>query len=266
MDPLTAISLIILGLVVGVLVGLTSVGSGALMTPILLLDFSSVLTKTLVVGTSTTQGTISKMIASIRNYRQKALQLKYVFLTAITGVPLAAIGAFYSKSLVSSTLFSPFLAAVLLIVGILMISNLRLKHSFAAKDPEMTTLLRIKGMVVGAIVGLIAGLTGVSTGSVLVSSLIMLLKFPSKTAVGLAVFEGSLILLAATVAQLYLGNVSLAFTAFLLVGAIPGILIGSHYKDKIDGRKLGYLIASVIILEAAQTLSNFFFPHAFFIF
>ncbi|MDE1860671.1 MAG: sulfite exporter TauE/SafE family protein [Candidatus Micrarchaeota archaeon] len=266
MDPITIAGIIALGFVVGALVGLTSVGSGALMTPILLLDFGGLVGKTFVVGTATTQGTVTKFFGSLQNYFKKSLRPNYLFMISITGVPLAAIGAFYSSAIISWNLFPPLLAAVLLAVAVLMIYQFRMRRVVHTKDPEMGRSLRIKGLAVGVVVGLIAGLTGVSTGSVLVSALIILLKFPSRTAVSVAIFEGGLILLAATITQLYLGHVNLPFAGLLILGGVPGILLGGHFKFRVNQRLLGYGIAGVIILEASRTLSSFFFGKSFFVF
>ena len=265
-NPITFTSAVMLGLVVGVIVGLTSVGSGALMAPILLLDFGSIVGKTLVVGTATTAGTVEKFVVSLRNYFKKTLKMSYALMIAYTGVPLAAVGAFYSSVLIKWNLFSPLLSGVLLVVGLVIIVQSKLEKINYTKDPPMTRSLRIRGLLVGVVIGLVAGLTGVSTGSLLVASLILLLKFPNRTAVTIALFEGALILFAATATQLYLGHVNLPFTGALLLGGIPGILIGNHYKDRVGQNILGYGIAIVIIFEAARTLSAFFFGKSFFIF
>jgi len=266
MDPITIASLLALGAIVGLLVGLTSVGSGALMTPILLLDFTNVVGKIFVVGTATTQGTVSKMIVSLRNYRKKKLNNDYIFIISLAGIPTAAIGAFYSSTLISWNLFPPILAAVLALTGILIIGMLRFEKINLGKDPKVTSELRVKGIVIGLVVGLIAGLTGVSTGSILVASLILILKFPTKTAVNIAIFEGGIILLAATLAQLYLGHVNFLVTGLLLVGGVPAMLVGNNFKDRVNQKKLGYLVALVIIFESARTLSSFFFGKSFFFF
>ncbi|MDE1845905.1 MAG: sulfite exporter TauE/SafE family protein [Candidatus Micrarchaeota archaeon] len=266
MDPFTIALIVALGLVVGAIVGLTSVGSGALMTPILYLDFASSLAHNLVVGTATTQGTVTKFVASARNYLRGKLSRDYTFMIAITGVPLAVVGAFFSSRFVAFNLFPPFLALVLLFVGVGIVLQLRANKMNHKEDPKLTLRLKRKGMLVGAGIGLIAGLTGVSTGSLLVSSLIILLKFPNRTAVTIAIFEGGLILLAATATQLYLGNVNLPFTGLLVIGGIPGVLIGSHFKDRIDQSMLGYGIAVVIIFESLRTLSSFLFGKSFFFF
>lgn len=266
MGPIILGMTIALGALVGFLVGLTSVGSGAILTPILLIDFASVLSKSLVVGTSTMYGTVTKPIASVRNYVRRSLKLDYAFIIAITGVPFSSIGAFYSGAFLSWNLFPPILAGILILAALGMIMQVRVNGVGALKDPEMSTGLRIKGLLLGIAVGLIAGLTGVSTGSLMVASLILFLKFPNRTAVGIAIFEGGLILAAATITQLYLGHVNLPFTGLLVLGGVPGILLGSHYKDKVDQGLLGYGIAGVIILESARTLSNFLFGKSFFIF
>ena len=266
MDPITIVTVLALGLGIGIIVGLTSVGSGALMTPILYLDFSSALARNLVVGTASAQGTIIKFAASARNYYRKKLRPDYAFMIAITGVPFAVIGALFSTSFITFNLFSPLLALVLLAVGVLIIVQQKASKISHTEDPKMTVKLKRKGWAIGIVIGLIAGLTGVATGSLLVSSLMLILKFPNRTAVSIAIFEGGLILFAAAATQFYLGHIDIAFTGILLLGGIPGVLIGSHYKDRINQKLLGYGIAGVIIFESARTISAFLTGKSFFFF
>ncbi len=255
--------IIALGAFVGFFVGLTSVGSGSILTPVLYLDFPGVLSKLDIVGTSTTYGTITKFVASARAYMTKSLNSNYALMISITGVPTAAIGAFYTTTLISSNLFAPTLAIILIVVAMLMIIDVKKKAT--AADPNVTKKLRIKGLIVGAYVGLIAGLTGVSTGSLLVASLIIFMKFSPRTAVTMAVFEGGIILFAATIVQLYLGHVDFLFTGLLVIGGIPAILVGRHFKDKINQKLLTYGIAGLIIFESARTLAQYFWGKEFFI-
>ncbi len=264
LGPLEISGILILGFVVSLLVGLTSVGSGALMTPILLLDFSSIVPRLFVVGTSTTQGTVVKFVGSARNYLRKAIKMEYAFIVAITGVPLGIVGAYYSAAFVTWPYFSPALAALLLAVAILILVLTKKNILNHKTNPKVDLRLRLKGAAIGAVVGVIAGLTGISTGSLLVASLMLLMKFPNRMAVGIAVFEGGLILFGATVVQLLLGHVDLTVTGLLIAGGIPGILIGSHFKDRANQTLLGYLIAAVIILESLRTLTSFFFGVTFF--
>ncbi len=266
-SPVTIVSLLILGLVVGIIVGLTSVGSGALMTPILYLDFSKILTHAQAVGTATAQGTVTKIVASIRNRLKNALNSSYAFTIAITGVPMAVIGAFLTKIATSYTQFQVVLAAILVIAALSIIYQVRArKHSYSSVDPKVDTNFKMKAMLIGAYVGLIAGVTGISTGSLMVASLILILKFKPHTAVNIAIFEGGIILLAAGITQVYLGNVAFLATGLLILGGIPGILIGNHYKDNIGEKVLTYGVAGVIIFESARILASYFFGKTFFIF
>ncbi len=219
------------GAFIGLLVGMTSAGSGALLAPILLLDFNSVVGKPFVVGTATTYGTITKFVGSARNYLTRSLKSSYVLMIAATGVPTAAIGAFYSSALITWNLFSPLLAIALIVVALLIVLGQKLKKAKSYVDPEMNRNVRIKEMAIGLYIGPIGSFTGVSTGSLLAASLIVLLKFSPRTAVTIAVFEEGVILLAATAVQLYLGHVNFPVTGLLALGRIPGILIGSHLGE-----------------------------------
>jgi uncharacterized protein len=266
-SPSTMVSLLILGLVVGIIVGLTSVGSGALMTPILYLDFSKVLTHAQAVGTATAQGTVTKFAASIRNYLKKSLNSGYAFTIAITGVPLAVVGAFLTKIATSYAQFQVVIAVILVLAALSIIYQIRVnKEDKSFTDPKNDKSFKTKGMLIGAYVGLIAGVTGISTGSLLVASLMIILKFRPHTAVNIAIFEGGIILLAATATQIFLGNVAFLATGLLILGGVPGILIGNHYKDQIGERILGYGVAGVIIFESARVISSYLFGKTFFIF
>jgi len=264
-SPSTMVDLLILGLVVGTIVGLTSVGSGALMTPILYLDFSKFLTHAQAVGTATTQGTVTKIVASIRNYLKKSLKSGYAFMIAIGGVPAAVVGAFLTKWAVNVPVFQVFLAGILIVAAISIILQVWLKkRTYKSGDPKVDNAFKMKGIVIGLYVGLIAGMTGISTGSLLVASLIIILGFKPHTAVNVAIFEGGIILLAATITQLYLGNVAFLATGLLIIGGIPGILIGNHYKDNVGETVLTYGVAGVIIFESARVLVQYFFGKTFF--
>jgi len=92
----------------------------------------------------------------------------------------------------------------------------------------------------------------------------LILKFKPHTAVNIAIFEGGIILLAAGVTQVLLGNVAFLATGLLILGGVPGILIGNHYKENIGERILGYGVAGVIIFESARVLSSYFFGKTFF--
>lgn len=266
MDPITMLLLLGLGAFIGLLVGLTSVGSGALLTPILLLDFSSVVTGAAVVGTSTVYGTVTKIVASAKNFWKRQINSGYAFFIAITGVPTAAIGAFFTTAIINSNLFSPLLAALLIVLAFLIIYDTKIKEKTVKNDPKMDRKLRLKGMFVGLYVGLIAGLTSVSTGSLMVASLILFMRFKPHTAVNIAIFEGGIILLAASVVQTYLGNVNFLAAGLLIIGGIPTILIGNYYKDKVNARLLSYGVAGLILLESARTISQYLWGKKFFIF
>ncbi len=266
LDPITMIGLIALGFVVSMLVGLTSVGSGALMTPILYLDYSGIISHSVAIGTSTTQGSITKSIGSLHNWLRKSLYSTYAFTIAITGVPFAAIGAFFTKTATSFAAFQLFMAAILLIAAALVVFQANIYgKSKVKKDPKMDLVFRIKAATIGIYIGLIAGVTGISTGSLAIASILLFLDMQPHTAVDLAIFEGFVILLAATIVQISLGNVSLPITGLLALGGIPGIIAGSRLKRRLNTSVLTYLIAAVIIFESARIIVNYFFPRLFFI-
>ena len=266
LDPITAIGLIALGFVVSLLVGLTSVGSGALMTPILYLDYSSIISHSVAIGTSAMQGSVTKSIGSIHNWLRKSLYSTYAFTIAITGVPFAVIGAFFTKTATSFAAFQLFMAAILIIAAVLVIFQTSIYgKSKVKKDPKINATFRIKAATIGIYIGLIAGITGISTGSLAIASILLFLDMQPHTAVDLAIFEGFIILLAATIVQISIGNVNFQITGLLVLGGIPGIIVGSRLKGRLNTTALTYLMAAVIIFESASMIINCFFPNLFII-
>ena len=267
LDPITMAGLVILGFVVSMLVGMTSVGSGALMTPILYLDYSSVISHSVAIGTSATQGSITKLAGSLHNWMRKSLYSTYAFTIAVTGVPFAIIGAFMTKTATSYATFQLFIGAILIIAAAVVIFQAAIyKRSEKGSDPQVDRRFRVKGAIIGSYVGLIAGVTGISTGSLAIASIMLFMDMKPHTAVDLAIFEGFIILLAATAVQIYLGNVNLLITGLLALGGIPGIILGSRLKGRFNTTTLTYLIAFVIIFESIRIITNYFFPNRFFIF
>jgi uncharacterized membrane protein YfcA len=109
--------------------------------------------------------------------------------------------------------------------------------------------------VVGAIVGFLVGLTSVGSGTLVIVSLLFLFpRWQSKQFVGTDVFHAALLVSAASLAQFAVGNVNVPMMLSLLLGSVPGVLLGSRLTLRFPEQMLRLSLASVLLLSGAKLL------------
>jgi uncharacterized membrane protein YfcA len=109
--------------------------------------------------------------------------------------------------------------------------------------------------VVGAVVGFMVGLTSVGSGTLIILSLLFLYpRWQSKDLVGTDVFHASMLVSAAGVAQFAAGNVNVGMTAALLIGAVPGVLLGSRLAIGFPDMVLRLSLAGVLVISGAKLI------------
>lgn len=247
------------GLLVGILVGLTGMGGGSLMTPILV--FGLGFSPTLAIGTDIAHGAIFKSVGAIRQRtlgNVKARLSGWMFLgsapMSLAGVAVATLLERRYGSSVEST-GAKVLGAALLLGGI----GLLAKTLFAGNAPRvdsfrLTARDRIVAFAIGFFGGFVVGLTSVGSG--VFFGLTMLLVFPLKSAkvVGTDIFHAAALLWVAGLGHFVAGNVDLSAVGWLLLGSIPGVLIGSQFTLKVPDRALRGVLAGVLVLSGLKLL------------
>ncbi len=252
-DPLFSLS----GFVVGALVGMTGVGGGSLMTPLLILLFgihpaTAVGTDLLYASATKTVGTAVHGVSRTVDWRVVGrLAMGSVPMTALTLIGLSHLGTQTeaANALITSVLaFALFGTAVVLIFRRRIIAHYALR--LAAIPPSKTRAMTI---AMGAALGVLVSISSVGAGAIGVTALILLYPhLPMARIVGSDIAHAVPLTLIAGVGHWFLGLTDLALLSSLLAGSIPGIVIGSYAAPRIPDAALRYILAGTLLLVGGR--------------
>lgn len=247
------------GLVVGMLVGLTGMGGGVLMTPLLVLGLG--MPATAAVGTDLAYSTITKLVGGWQHWRQGTVDLRVVRSLALGSVPatLVAVTTLYllhdTKSADINTLLERMIGVMLIVAASLMVYRMWRGSYAGAEHARPTVEFPTRRLIaIGALGGFLVGLTSIGSGSLIIALLVMTIALAPDKLVGTDVAHAFLLVGAAALAHMFLlRDVDVALAAKLLMGSIPGVLIGSRMAGWVPRRPLQGILA-VLLLSSAYTL------------
>lgn len=250
------------GLLIGLLVGVTGMGGGSLMTPILILvfDFKAVVA----VGTDILHGAIFKTIGAGQHRVLGHVHARLCFWLALGSVP-SSIGGVVLVELLERRYGDDIhdIAATILGVALVAVGLGFLAKTFIHRQPvddrpyRLARRDRMLAVAIGVVGGFVLGLTSVGSGTFF--GLAMLLLFPLTAAkiVGTDLFHAAILLWAAGVAHLASGNVDIAATGWLALGSIPGVLAGGHLTVRLPDRAIRTALAAVLFLAGLKLVGVF---------
>jgi uncharacterized protein len=247
------IALIAFGLGVGVLVGMTGIGGGSLMTPMLILVFG--VAPVTAIGTDLAYAAVTKTVGGYKHWRQKTVDLTLSSWMALGSVP-AAIGGVYVLTLLErwtgrdfDELLLTILAVALLLTGAATLVRAFLKsmHARERATVEMERRHKIVAVALGVSVGFVLGVTSAGSGALIAVGLILLFRLVPTRVVGTDVFHAAIVLWAAGLAHIVAGNVDFGLAGNILVGSVPGVWIGSHWSVRVEPAVLRTTLAVVLI-------------------
>ena len=247
------------GFVVGTLVGLTGVGGGSLMTPILILLFG--IQPMTAVGTDLLYAAATKTGGSLVHGVNHTIEWRVVRRLAMGSVPMAIITLLALHSLGASSreinlYVSKVLGAALLLTSAALIFRRQLVALYRKRvgtlDPSRTRSFTI---LTGAIVGVLVASTSVGAGALGVTALILLYpELPVARLVGSDIAHAVPLTLAAGLGHLLLGSINLSLLGVLLIGSLPGIFLGSVLASRVPDRALRLLLAAVLFFVALKLI------------
>jgi uncharacterized membrane protein YfcA len=218
-----------------------------------------------IVGSSTLQGAAMKGVGTLRNWLDKTLRSPYATWVVVPALPFTVAGALTTGALFAFGLFEPILAAILLVAaGFMAVEATVMKRVTLLEMPQLDTRYKLTAGLLGASVGFVAGLTSVGTGTLTISALILLLRVPAREAASIAILAGVFIFLFASIAHFLQSHIDFPLVGLLLVGAIPGILVGTRLRGRLNPQPLRIAIAVVIALASGRLLIKFFTGSNFF--
>ena len=252
-NPLYAVS----GLLVGVLVGLTGVGGGSLMTPLLVLLFG--FHPGTAVGTDLLYASATKSVGTAVHGANRTVDWRITGRMAMGSVPatLATVALLYALHMhgdAASKLISTVLGFALLFTAVTLLFRRHLMELASRRSvvlsPRTTAILTV---VLGAALGSLITLSSVGAGAIGVTVLIFLYpKMPVARIVGSDIAHAVPLTLIAGAGHWLMGSVDLGLLGSLLVGSIPGIIIASFMTARIPERLLRPILATTLLLVGAK--------------
>jgi uncharacterized membrane protein YfcA len=248
---------VLAGLAVGILVGMTGMGGGSLMTPMLILIFG--FNPKTAVGTDILHGAIFKSFGAWRHRQLGNVHTKLALWMLVGSGPLSLVGVQLASSFGNGAqnTMSEIVGASLILGGLGFLAKTYFPRSERVDDDHfaITTRVRILAILIGATFGFIVGLTSVGSGTFFGLALLLLFPLSATRMVGTDLLHAALLLWIAGAGHLLHGNVDMHAIAWLLVGSIPGVLIGSHLSIRVPERALRVAFAFVLVLSGTKLLN-----------
>lgn len=253
-----SIGMIVMGLFIGFMVGLTGVGGAALLTPLLVLLGIS---PSIAVGTDLAYNSITKFFGSVQHWRQKTINLKLVKYLAIGSIPSAicAVGVlhlfdsfFHNKEQV----IEHALGYVLILVSITTLIQTFYKEKFEWNLLQNKPMheKRTLTIIIGALLGFIVGLTSIGSGSLFALAMLYLFKMRPSELVGTDIAHAFLLVTAAGIMHAGIGNIDYLLMFNLLLGSIPGVMLGSTLSSKFPAKPLRTIMAIMILISGFKLI------------
>jgi uncharacterized membrane protein YfcA len=243
---------VIAGALVGVLVGMTGMGGGSLMTPMLILIFG--FNPKTAVGTDILHGAVFKSFGAVR-HRQLGNVHGHLALWMLAGsAPLSLVGVQIASSFSDSTssAMSRVVGGALIAGGIGFAVKTFLKGHSDDAPLILSGRQKAIAVVIGATCGFVVGLTSVGSGTFFGLAMLLIYPLTAPKIVGTDMLHAALLLWVAGAGHLLHGNVDLHAIAWLLVGSIPGVLVGSHLSVRVPETALRVAFAFVLVLSGIK--------------
>jgi len=253
---------------IGIVVGLTGMGGGALMTPVLVLLFD-VLPLT-AVSSDLVASAIMKPVGSAVHLRRGTVHLGLVKWLCIGSVPAAFAGVIIARSLgggesVQSVIRTALAIALLLSAAGLMVraymrlvEHARVRDGRAAPLPQGRPRVEVRPLptlMVGILGGIVVGMTSVGSGSIIIIALMALYPhLKASELVGTDLVQAVPLVMSAALGHVLFGDFQLGLTASLLVGCIPGVWLGAHLSARAPGGLVRRALAFVLLASALKLL------------
>lgn len=252
-DPLYSLS----GFAVGALVGMTGVGGGSLMTPLLILLFG--VHPATAVGTDLLYAAATKSVGSLVHGFARSIDWRVVRRLATGSVPativtLGALSHFNLSGDAARNLITLVLSVALFATAIVLVFGDPIVAAYRARvaelDPQRTATNTV---LVGVLLGLLVSISSVGAGAIGVIALIMLYpNLPMAKIVGSDIVHAVPLTLIAGTGHWMMGSVDWHIISSLLAGSLPGIFVGSYFAIRVPERALRLVLATTLFVVASR--------------
>ncbi len=247
---------ILVGFVVGVLIGLSGVGGGVLLLPVLI--FFLKVPAIVAVGSDAVFNFFTKIPASVMHLNKGTVRRKVVMALAVGSIPgsiggvklLMHIRHLYGDGV--NSFIKTAVGVLLIIIPTLLLFQRRIEERIANRPP---TAKSFAGMaLIGLIAGFLVGMTSVGSGSIIMMLLLLFYSFQPKVNVGTDIVHAVILTGVTGLMHYQLHNVDIRLVGCLLIGSIPGGLLGSHLATRVPMLWLRRLLCTLLLITGARML------------
>ena len=259
MDP----AIIIFGFGIGAMVGMTGMGGGTLMTPLLILIFG--VKPVTAIGTDIFYAAVTKTVGGWRHLRMGTVNMGLSLWLAAGSVP-ASIAGVWAISILQDrigeerldSIVYALLGGTLLMVGIITLARALILSKLVEErdDFEIKRRHKIAAVAIGATTGFVIGITSAGSGTVIAILLIAVFRLAPRKVVGTDVFHAAILLWAAGVAHWVGGNVDFVLAGNILLGSIPGVIVGTHFAARAPTGFLRTALGVVLVASGIVTVQK----------
>jgi hypothetical protein len=250
---------VVAGLFTGLLVGMTGMGGGSLMTPILVFLFG--IPPSTAIGTDIAHGAAFKTVSAVQHRRMGNVRARLAGWMLIGSAPTSLVGVWLATKLTDrygdgvEDVMAQVLGAALLFGCVGLVAK-SLVHTAPAGDGDwdLTNRDRVAALLIGVFGGFIVGLTSVGSGVFFGLTLLILFPLRAHKVVGTDIFHAAALLYVAGIGHWLAGNVDFTLLGWLLLGSIPGVLIGGRLTLAIPETVLRFALAGVLGLAGIKLL------------
>ena len=246
---------ILAGFLIGLLIGLTGMGGGALMTPYLILVMK--LDPVLAVGTDLAFAAVTKIVGGVQHYREDNTSLTAVLWMALGSVPASFIGARYVLTTSDDAQFTQIILPNILGIVLLLVSMIILARNtrlLSAREDAERWPSPLALIVIGAIGGFLVGVTSIGGGTVIMALLIVFFSIPLKNMVGLDVTHAAILTVVPAATYAFNQQTDWSLVFWLLVGSVPGVWLGARAVKRLNPVHVRTVLGILILAAGLQLL------------
>jgi len=247
---------IAVGFIVGILIGMSGVGGGVLLLPVLI--FGLRVPAIVAVGSDAVFNFFTKIPASLMHLKKGTVRRKVVIALSVGSVPGSILGVkllMHIRHLYGDGVNNFIKSAVgvlLILIPLLLLFQKRIEERVVNRPP---TMKGFAGMaLIGLIAGFLVGMTSVGSGSMIMMLLLLFYSFPPKVNVGTDIVHAVVLTGVTGFLHFRLGNVDPTLVVTLLIGSIPGGLIGSHLATRMPMLWLRRILCMLLLITGARML------------
>src|SRR2546430_2454948 len=253
---MTAAVTIFIGLLVGTLIGMTGLGGGVLLVASLI--FVLKVRPILAVGSDAVFNFVTKIGSGWLHLRKGTVRRRVVLALASGSVPGSVLGVrllMHLRNIYGIRVNSFITTAVgilLICIPTLLLFQGRIEDHVANRPPTMKSFIGMSA--IGLIAGFLVGMTSVGSGSIVMMLLLLFYSYPPKVMVGTDILHAVILTGVTSAMHWRIGNIDFRLVATLLIGSIPGGLLGSHLSTRVPVPWLRRILCAVLLMTGARML------------